>query len=63
MSGEEPYHGCTDIKPLLLLLLRLCILIKGGHKEGRVRHQQGLILLSLVLALRKANFVRRNIGL
>ena len=22
ISGEEPYHGCTDIKPLLLLLLR-----------------------------------------
>ena len=19
ISGEEPYHGCTDIKPLLLL--------------------------------------------
>ena len=23
ISGEEPYHGCTDIKPLLLLLLLL----------------------------------------
>ena len=23
ISGKEPYHGCTDIKPLLLLLL-LC---------------------------------------
>ena len=21
ISGEEPYHGCTDIKPSLLLLL------------------------------------------
>ena len=23
ISGKEPYHGCTDIKPLLLLLLLL----------------------------------------
>ena len=25
ISGEEPYHGCTDIKPLLLLLLLLLL--------------------------------------
>ena len=28
ISGEEPYHGCTDIKPLLLLLLLLLLLSK-----------------------------------
>ena len=27
ISGEEPYHGCTDIKPLLLLLLLLLLLM------------------------------------
>ena len=27
ISGKEPYHGCTDIKPLLLLLLLLFIII------------------------------------
>ena len=26
ISGKEPYHGCTDIKPLLLLLLLLLLL-------------------------------------
>ena len=26
ISGEELYHGCTDIKPLLLLLLLLLLL-------------------------------------
>ena len=25
ISGEEPYHGCADIKPLLLLLLLLLL--------------------------------------
>ena len=25
ISGEEPYHGCTDIKPLLLLLLLIFV--------------------------------------
>ena len=25
ISGEEPYHGCTDIKPLLLLSLLLLL--------------------------------------
>ena len=28
ISGEEPYHGCTDIKPLLLLLLLLLVIIQ-----------------------------------
>ena len=28
ISGEEPYHGCTDIKPLLLLLLLLLLSAK-----------------------------------
>ena len=27
ISGKEPYHGCTDIKPLLLLLLSLLLLL------------------------------------
>ena len=30
ISVEEPYHGCTDIKPLLLLLLLLLLLINNG---------------------------------
>ena len=30
ISGEEPYHGCTDIKPLLLLLAGL------PRREARV---------------------------
>jgi len=29
ISGEEPYHGCTDIKPLLLLLLLLLLLMSN----------------------------------
>ena len=33
ISGEEPYHGCTDIKPLLLLLLLLLLLsIQNGEQ-------------------------------
>ena len=28
ISGEEPYHGCTDIQPLLLLLL---LLLRGRY--------------------------------
>ena len=27
ISGEESYHGCTDIKPLLLLLVLLLLLL------------------------------------
>ena len=27
ISGKGPYHGCTDIKPLLLLLLFLFLLL------------------------------------
>ena len=36
ISGEEPYHGCTDIKPLLLLLLLLLLLqeLMGWHPCG-----------------------------
>ena len=28
ISGKEPYHGCTDIKPLLLLLKLYLLLLK-----------------------------------
>ena len=35
ISGEEPYHGCTDIKPLLLLLLLLLLLFtKHSHHQN-----------------------------
>ena len=27
ISGKEPYHGCTDIKPLLLLLKLYLLLL------------------------------------
>ena len=33
ISGEEPYNGCPDIKPLLLLLLLL--LLTNEKKEKK----------------------------
>ena len=32
ISGEEPYNGCPDIKPLLLLLL---LLLTNEKKEKK----------------------------
>ena len=50
ISGEEPYHGCTDIKPLLLLLL---IIILGHNFSGYmvvVNRKQGKVIFELILA-------------
>ena len=52
ISGEEPYHGCTDVKPLLLLLLLLLLYGFRGkfcYKVVEKRCQLPVINISLFL--------------
>ena len=52
ISGEEPYHRCTDVKPLLLLLLLLLLYGFRGkfcYKVVEKRCQLPVINISLFL--------------
>ena len=57
ISGEEPYHGCTDIKPLLLLLLLLLKRLNSASvSENNLRIKTTVELVNTGFKLLSDNF-------